>query len=153
MDEGGSEEKNYRIAVIGSRGYRGRAIIPNILQSTFGYFRQFGKPVFISGGCKNSPDQWGQQWAVRNNIPCIIFPAEWQKHGKKAGLVRNKKIVDNADYLIAFWDGKSHGTKYTIDLALQRGLPVITVNESGEIKNHTPEVSEMSDNNDRSEGS
>ena len=36
---------------------------------------------------------------------------------EKAPLIRNKEIVEIADYIISFWDGKSRGTKFTIDYA------------------------------------
>ncbi|WP_197026348.1 hypothetical protein [Polaribacter sp. Hel_I_88] len=50
------------------------------------------------------------------------FPAEWNKFGKAAGPVRNKEMAIYADALIAFWDGKSRGTKNMIQLAKQNGL-------------------------------
>jgi len=43
-------------------------------------------------------------------------------------LVRNKLIVEECDCLIAFWDGTSRGTKYTIDYAHQLGKPIKIVN-------------------------
>jgi len=54
----------------------------------------------------------------------IKFPAEWNKFGKAAGPKRNKEMAIAADALIAFWDGKSRGTKNMIELAKQKGLKV-----------------------------
>jgi len=50
------------------------------------------------------------------------FPAEWEEYGKKAGYYRNKKMAEYATHCIAFWDGKSAGTKMMIDLANEHGL-------------------------------
>jgi hypothetical protein len=43
-----------------------------------------------------------------------MFPADWNKFGKSAGHVRNQAMADYADILLAFWDGKSTGTKSMI---------------------------------------
>jgi len=35
--------------------------------------------------------------------------------------------VEECDCLIAFWDGKSRGTEFTLDYAKQLGKPIKTV--------------------------
>ena len=53
-----------------------------------------------------------------------LHPAEWMKYGKKAGYLRNKKMVDlGADFTIAFWDGKSNGTHNTLELSREASIP------------------------------
>jgi len=54
----------------------------------------------------------------------ITFTPEWDKYGKRAGAIRNQEIVNEADTIIAFWDGQSKGTKITIDMALKAGKPL-----------------------------
>lgn len=56
--------------------------------------------------------------------PIKIFPADWDKFGKRAGPLRNRQMAEYADALIAIWDGESRGTKNMIDEATRRGLPV-----------------------------
>ena len=73
----------------------------------------------ISGGAKGA-DSLAERWAHENNISCQIFKPDWNKHGKKAGLLRNHDIVNNSNMIIAFWDGKSHGTKYSLNLAKEQ---------------------------------
>lgn len=76
-------------------------------------------PVLISGGARGA-DSAAVEYGKRAwNLEAIVFPAEWDKHGTKAGFIRNKLIVDAADFIVAFWDGESRGTKLTIDLALK----------------------------------
>ena len=75
----------------------------------------------ISGGAKGA-DSLGERFAKDENIPLIKFPANWNKHGKAAGPIRNKQMAETGDILIAFWDGNSRGTKNMIDLALEYGL-------------------------------
>jgi hypothetical protein len=52
----------------------------------------------------------------------MLFKADWDKHGKAAGPIRNQQMAQEADGLIAFWDGKSRGTKDMIQKALNYGL-------------------------------
>ncbi len=59
--------------------------------------------------------------------PDMIFKADWDAHGKAAGPIRNKTMIDKADGLIAFWDGKSRGTKNCIECATDKGIPVLII--------------------------
>lgn len=73
-------------------------------------------------GMANGADMLGAQWAVLHAVDVKEFPADWNTHGKAAGPIRNKEMAEYADTLIAFWDGKSKGTKNMIDNALKYGL-------------------------------
>jgi hypothetical protein len=77
----------------------------------------------ISGGAKGI-DTIAWEWAIKNNIEIIVHRPDYNKDGKKAALRRNDIIVDEADKIIAFWNGKSTGTKYVIDRAEKLGKPL-----------------------------
>lgn len=77
----------------------------------------------VSGGC-SGVDQLGERWARDKGIPIKVFQAEWLTYGPSAGPIRNKKMADYAEALIACWDGKSRGTKDMIDKATEKGLKV-----------------------------
>lgn len=66
-------------------------------------------------------DTLAEQWAKQNNIPYLIFKPNYTIYGKKAPLIRDKEMVEASDKVVAFWDGKSLGTKYTIDYAISLG--------------------------------
>ena len=66
-------------------------------------------------------DSLGKRWAESKNIPVKSFYPEWDRIGTAAGMIRNHLMGDYADYLIAFWDGKSRGTKDMIDYMQQIG--------------------------------
>jgi hypothetical protein len=70
----------------------------------------------ISGGAKGA-DCLGERFAKENGYNLRIFKANWNKYGKKAGPIRNTEMVEYADALVAFWDGKSKGTAHIIDFA------------------------------------
>lgn len=66
-------------------------------------------------GLAKGADSLGHQWAQLHNIPITTFPAQWGKYGKAAGMMRNKEMAEYADFLVAFWDGQSPGTKDMIE--------------------------------------
>jgi hypothetical protein len=84
----------------------------------------------ISGKAKGA-DTFGEIWAEANSIRVKEFPAEWDKYGKKAGMIRNKAMGDIADIAVIFWDGKSPGSKNMIDYfkSLKKPIYIIKYNE------------------------
>ncbi|MCI2230298.1 DUF2493 domain-containing protein [Polaribacter sp. MSW13] len=78
----------------------------------------------VSGAHYKGADKLGEQYAKEKEYPVTKFPANWNRYGKAAGPKRNLQMVNYADALIAFWDGKSRGTLNTIKLAKQKGLTI-----------------------------
>ena len=68
-------------------------------------------------------DTLGQRWALTHNIPVARFPARWELDGKSAGYLRNTRMAEYADALIAVTTGSS-GTAHMIRTAEVRGLKV-----------------------------
>ncbi|MBD5386352.1 DUF2493 domain-containing protein [bacterium] len=101
-----------RLAIIGSR------TCPLVYIDSY---LPFVPDIIVSGGAKRA-DTYAQEYAV-NNISLIEFLPDYQKYGRKAPLLRNFKIVDNCDFLLAFWNEKSRGTKFTIEYARKQGIP------------------------------
>jgi YspA, cpYpsA-related SLOG family len=77
----------------------------------------------ISGGA-NGADKLAERYANENDIKIEIFYPDWSL-GKKAGPIRNSQIINACDSVIAFWDGKSRGTKDSIDKATKANKKVI----------------------------
>ena len=90
-------------------------------------FRDENNITEVVCGMAKGADMMGLSYAKYNEIPVKRFPANWNKYGKSAGYIRNKEMAEYADALIAFWDGKSPGTKMMIELATQKGLIVNVV--------------------------
>lgn len=105
-----------KLAVVGSRGFSSRSMVENYLIQRLTYG---GVHAIVSGGAVG-PDTWAQELATRNDVPFILYPARWDLYGKRAGAVRNDMIVKAADEVVAFWDGKSPGTRITIEMALKQ---------------------------------
>lgn len=83
----------------------------------------FSVGAVVSGGCRGT-DKLGEDWAHNHDIPVFVYPADWNSHGRAAGPIRNATMANNADALVAVWDGKSRGTKNMIDVARKKGLAV-----------------------------
>ena len=76
----------------------------------------------VVSGTASGADQYGEIWARACGLSVDRYPADWTKHGKAAGPIRNRLMAENADALVAVWDGKSRGTRNMIDEARKRGL-------------------------------
>ena len=78
----------------------------------------------VSGNCRGA-DLLGEQYAKERGYKIAQFPADWNKYGKSAGPKRNQQMANYTEALIAFWDGKSRGTKHMIEMAKQSKLRMI----------------------------
>lgn len=75
-------------------------------------------------GMASGADTLGERYAKERGYKIAYFPADWKKYGRAAGFNRNQEMAKNADALVAFWDGKSKGTKHMLDIAQRYGLRV-----------------------------
>lgn len=79
----------------------------------------------ISGGATGI-DTLAEQWAKRNCLEfCAYLPQYEVYGGKYAPIERDKDMVNAADKVVAFWDGQSKGTLFTIRYAKGMGVPVV----------------------------
>lgn len=102
-----------KIAIIGSRSFQDYEMVKVVLS-------EYSPTQIISGGAKGA-DSLAERYANENRIEKVIFYPDWDLHGRAAGPIRNKLIVDAADLVLAFWDGASRGTKSSIDYANKTG--------------------------------
>ena len=73
-----------------------------------------GTTEIVSGGARGI-DSCAKEYAVSHGITITEFLPEYNKYKKGAPLKRNIKIVQYADEVLAFWDGKSKGTEFVIN--------------------------------------
>lgn len=112
----------YKIIIAGGRDFMDYNLLKKKANKILQEKRVSHKIVIISG-CARGADTLGLRYASENAFDVEEYPANWDKYGKKAGYMRNVEMAENADALIAFWDGKSKGTKHMIDIATERNLP------------------------------
>ncbi len=85
-------------------------------------------------GDARGADTLGAEWAYIHHIPIKHFPANWDKYGKAAGYIRNAEMAEYGDMLIAFWDGKSPGTKNMIKTMKLHKKPYLVYDYNGNLK-------------------
>lgn len=89
----------------------------------------------IISGCAKGVDSYAIELAEICNIPVKLFPAAWKSqewksydpkrgYDPKAGFRRNELMAQNAEALLAIWDGKSSGTKHMISMSEKYGLKI-----------------------------
>ncbi len=115
------------VAVVGSRDFQDYGLLCSTLDRILA--RHPGCTL-VSGGAPGA-DTLAERYCTEHGIDVEVFWADWDQHGKAAGPIRNRKIVEAADIIIAFWDGKSRGTKSTVSIAksLGRVVEVIKFNQ------------------------
>lgn len=111
-----------KLAIVGSRTFEHYGLLCRYMK----YCNVGRDGWIISGGAKGA-DALAKEYANYYFINYQEFPAEWEKHGKSAGFIRNKQIVDSCDMVLAFWDGKSKGTQDTINKAKVAKKPTFIV--------------------------
>lgn len=81
----------------------------------------------IIDGTARGVDMLASRYAAEHGIENIRVPAEWKRYGRGAGKLRNIRMAEMGDALLALWDGKSSGTQIMIKVATSRGIPVHVV--------------------------
>lgn len=109
------------VIVAGSRYITDYEFVKRCIQTS-------GIPVsqIISGGARGV-DSLAEKYANEFRIPCQIVPADWNKYGKAAGMVRNKLMAKLGEALIAIkiTTDICAGTQNMIECAQARELPII----------------------------
>ncbi len=101
-----------RIAIIGSR---------DVTVTDIGRYLSNVEEI-VSGGAAGV-DSCAADYAKENGIRLTVFLPEYEIYGRAAPIVRNKKIVDYSDQILAFWNGSSKGTLAVIKYAEKTGKP------------------------------
>lgn len=119
--------ENFKVIIAGSRGFSNYKLLREKCNEYLREKRKEYNIIIISGGARGA-DTLGEKYAKDEGFSLEVFPANWNKFGKAAGFKRNEQMAEVADALIAFWDGKSHGTKHMIEIMENKNLLVKVVN-------------------------
>lgn len=119
--------KKHRIIIAGSRTITDYHFLAKYMDDYIEMEDLDPHGIEIVSGTARGVDQMGEQWAAFHQFPVIRFPAKWKTYGRSAGHRRNAAMAEYATHLVAFWDGKSRGTKSMIALGLKHHLNVDVV--------------------------
>lgn len=114
------ENMEKRVIIAGCRDYTNYDEARGFIEYCIETFQVKGTLVLLSGRCRGA-DQLGERFAKENGWTIEQYPAEWKKYGRAAGPIRNKKMIDECDVVICFWNGKSKGTGSLIQYAKEAG--------------------------------
>lgn len=117
-------ENNVKILVCGGRDYEGR----NVVRRELSKLVTSSQDIIMQGGARGA-DAYAKEWAEWRKCGCWTFPADWETHGKSAGPIRNKWMLEmgQPDLVLAFPGGR--GTDDMIRLASAAGVQVKMVRE------------------------
>ena|SRR2546428_4423974 len=110
-----------KLIIAGSRTFTDYQLLSQVLSS----HKHLVSEV-LHGGARGA-DHLGFRWAVRHHVRSRCFAADWERFGKSAGVRRNAQLAQAGDMLLAFWDGRSPGTRHIIGCMQQLGKPVVVI--------------------------
>jgi hypothetical protein len=110
-------DNGLRVLVTGGRNYEDAQVVSSALSLL--------KATEVAQGGASGADRLAALWAHDKGVPCVTFAADWAKHGKAAGPIRNRTMLDTfrPDVVAAFPGGR--GTEHMVSYADDRGVPVV----------------------------
>lgn len=113
----------YKVIIAGTRTFDNYPLLCSFCDKCLSQKELTNDIVIISGAAKGA-DTLGEHYARMKGFAVESHPADWEKHGRAAGPIRNAEMADTADALIAFWDGQSRGTANMIETARKKSLKI-----------------------------
>lgn len=119
-----------KILVCGGRDFTNVHLLHKTLDHLL---KEYKFDTIIEGDARGA-DRMAGRWADENHLEHLIFPAQWQKFGNRAGPIRNLQMLDEGkpDLVIAFPGGK--GTAHMVKIARGRGIRVLEVKDRGSVE-------------------
>lgn len=111
----------FRVIIAGGRDFSDYQLLRKTLDNLL---CNITEEITVVCGQAKGADTLGEQYAKERGYAVNYYPANWKLYGKRAGFLRNEQMAQNADALVAFWNGESRGTKHMIDLAKQHNLKI-----------------------------
>lgn len=111
----------FRVIIAGGRDFDNYELLKQRMDFLLS---ETAEPIQVVCGQARGADQLGQLYAKERGYEIRYFPANWEYYGKRAGMLRNEQMAQNADALVAFWDGESRGTKNMIENAKKYKLKI-----------------------------
>lgn len=125
-------KNTFRVIIAGGRDFNDYPLLKQKCDSFLGNKSKEHQVIIVSGTARGA-DRLGERYANERGYQVERYPADWDRDGNSAGPIRNAKMAENADALIAFWDGESRGTYNMIDIAVRREDMLIRVVNYAEI--------------------
>lgn len=123
--------------VSGGRAFASPTFVFNNLDRVM---EQRGKPALVVVGGARGVDTLAHQWANLNGIEVAVYKADWERHGRAAGIIRNAEMLEaqpDTDLGIFFPSGlterSSPGTYDMLRKTKAAGIETIVFNAESHI--------------------
>lgn len=113
-----------KVAIVGSRTWKDAASIAAVVDA-------LPPGTVVVSGAAPGADRLAAQLARARGLEVVAIRADWRR-GRHAGMLRNVEVIAQADQVIAFWDGRSPGTKNAIRLARQARKPLRVIRSAAD---------------------
>lgn len=115
-----TDEERLKVAIVGSRAIKNYAIVKRVMESLPETF----KFKMLICGKADGVDMLGDKWAKEQRLAIRYYTPDYDQFGQSAPLERNKVMAQQADVVVAIWNGKSRGTKHMITQSIKAGCRV-----------------------------
>jgi YspA, cpYpsA-related SLOG family len=115
-----------KVIIAGSRGVPEQ--VRQCKAAVIDFEQRYGRITEVVSGCARGADRVGELFAEMRQIPVDKYPADWNTHGKRAGIIRNSQMANVAQGLVALWDEQSPGTRNMIETARNKKLHIVVWN-------------------------
>ena len=116
-----------RITIGGCRDFEDYEVFTGFVSECIEKMKPRDRIIILSGHCKGT-DLMAEKYADEMGYEIEIHTADWKKYGRAAGPKRNAEMIQNSNAVIAFWDGKSRGTKNLLEYAKKKSIPIYEKN-------------------------
>lgn len=126
-------DKELKVIIAGSRKFNDYEILRDFCDYLLANKVADGYKIIIISGHAQGADMLGERYAKERGYELIIMEANWTKYKKGAGRVRNNKMAEIGNALIAFPIGDSPGTRHMLEAARKNNLIVREIKEEYQI--------------------
>ena len=117
--------KNVNLGIVGGRNFTNYNPFKECIRTSLEKWKiDINSIQFVVSGGARGADLLAEKWAREHNLQMKIFKPDWNKFGKKAGILRNSDIVDFSTHMIAFPTKQSVGTWDSIRKAFTKQIPI-----------------------------
>ena len=100
--------------VAGERDFDNYEFLKERLDETFESLGDLdAHPIEIISGMANGADTLGIKYAKEHKLTMVLYPANWDKYPRMAGILRNMNMLVTATHLVAFsvFSHRQHATQ------------------------------------------
>lgn len=112
-----------RVLVCGGRDYQDQDAVNSVLSAAHA-----ANPIIcLIHGAARGADTLAADWALSHDVLCNAYPADWERDGRAAGPIRNRRMIAEGKphIVLAFLGGR--GTEDMIKQATKAGIAVVRV--------------------------